>query len=148
MAASFQFELDPVLQMRERSGEAAREALGRAVRARRLAEAEAARAQAALKPLAAEALPPTARSFRVAAAYRDERVRAEAEARARVARCQADEDRARRALAEAVLEHEALDGLRSEAATDHRVHRMRTETALLDDLATAGRARHSFPAHR
>ncbi|PAP75766.1 flagellar FliJ family protein [Rubrivirga marina] len=137
----FQFALTPVLQIRERAVDAAREALGRAVDARASAEADVARAEARLEDgLAAGGNGRTARQLGHAAAHRGGLARTVAEARRAAERLRADEARARRALADAIRQHEALDGLREEAARDHRLHALRVETAALDDLASAGRA--------
>lgn len=141
----FQFALTPVLQIRERAVDAAREALGRAVDARAAAEAAVAQAEGRLHDgLAAGAGGRTARQLGHAAAHRDRLARSVAEARRAADRLRADEVRARRALADAIRQHEALDGLREEAAHDHRLHALRVETAALDDLASAGRAAPTF----
>jgi flagellar export protein FliJ len=137
----FQFALAPVLQIRERAVDAAREALGRAVDARAAGESAVRRAEARLaEGLVGGDTGRTVHQLGSAAAHRDGLARAVAEARQAAERLRAAEARARRALGDAIRQHEALDGLRQEAARDHRLHALRVETAALDDLATAGRA--------
>ncbi len=146
MPTRFQFDLSPVLQLRERAVDAAREALGQAVHARAEAEGAENRARAALADglaadgLAADGPTRTAAQFGASSAHRRDLARAVGTAGRTAARLQAEEHGARRALAAALREQEALATLRAEAAADHQARALRLETAALDDLATAGRA--------
>ncbi len=140
-AGRFQFALSPALQLRRRTVDASRDALARAVRARTVAEAALADAEAALAgSLATDGAPRTAGQFGGAAAHRSGLAQGVRSARQAADRLRTDETRARRALATALRAHEALVTLRDEAADAHRVEAHRREIAGLDDLATAGRA--------
>ncbi|WP_420456791.1 hypothetical protein [Rubrivirga sp.] len=140
-AGRFQFALSPALQLRTRAVDAARQALVRAARARAVAEATLARAEADLAgSLAADASPRTARQFGGASSHRSSLARAARSARQTADRLRTDETHARRALATALRAQEALVTLRDQAADAHRVRAHRREIAGLDDLTTAGRA--------
>lgn len=133
---TFQFPLDPVLQLRTRAVDDAREALARAVRARTDAEAALASAETALAAHGSQAaVRVTAWDLGGVAARHVVGVRAAGAARRVLDRCRSSETRARRALAETVRAHEAVATLRTEAAEAHRAERARVEGAALDDLA-------------
>ncbi len=140
--SSFHFALTPVLQLRDRTVEAAQSALGRAVRARLQGEAALAEAEHALQErLSNEAtVARTVRQLGGIALHRERLARAVEAARHTVARLRDAEQRAQKELAEAVREREALVTLRAEAAADHRTQMMRAETAVLDDLALTARS--------
>lgn len=141
MSRRFQFALDPALQFRERVADAARDALGRAIRARREAETALATAEADVaEGLAVRAQPGTAAHLGGASAHRGRLARTAAAARRALDLRRAEEAAARAALADAVRALEALVALRSEAADAHRADAARRDTARLDDLAAAGRA--------
>lgn len=136
---SFRFALTPVLQMRDRAVEAAQDALGRAVRARRAAEVALAAAEA--PDAAADAAPPrTVWQLSSASAHREVQASALAAARRALTRAANAEHAARRALGDAVRAHEALLALRAEAADAHRAETARVEGNALDDLALIARA--------
>ena len=133
----FRFDLDPVLHVRDRAVEAAREGLGQAVRARAAQEAALEEVDRALGALLASGAGGTVREIGVAAARRDGAARSLAVARRELDRRRAAEVGARRALADALRQREALGVLRDEAAAAHRTEAARTEAARLDSLATA-----------
>jgi flagellar export protein FliJ len=132
----FRFDLDPVLQVRDRAVDAAREALGRAVRERAAQEAALGEVDRALAALLASGGAQTVRDFGAVAAHRAEAARSLAGARCALDRRRAAEAAARRALADALRQREALGVLRDEAAAAHRAEAARAEAATLDDLAT------------
>ncbi|WP_412069070.1 hypothetical protein [Rubrivirga sp. IMCC43871] len=132
----FRFPLDPVLRLRERSVDTARETLGTAVATRRTAEAIADRAAQAFDAALAPTDTTTVAAFGGQAAHRDRLRRAEAATAAAAERALADEREARTALASALRQHQAVDALRDAAAETHRADAARAEIAELDDLAT------------
>lgn len=132
----FHFPLDPVLRLRERSVDTAREALGAAVSARVAAEAHAARAAEAFDAALVPSDTTTVAAFGGHAAHRDRLRRAEASAVAAFERAQIDESAARTSLAAALRQHQAVDALRDEAAETHRADTARAEIADLDELAS------------
>lgn len=138
----FRFALSPVLQLRDRSVDVARDALGRAVRQRWAGEEALADAEAAVASRLAmdTAGASTARQLGGAAAHRESLARMFDTTRKEVVRLREAEQRAQRALATAMREREAIETLRSEAAEAHRTVAHRAEVATLDDLAIAGRS--------
>lgn len=132
----FRFPLDPVLRLRERSVDSARETLGSAVGTRRAAEADAARAGQAIGATLAPTETTTVAALGGQAAHRDRLRRAEAAALAAAERARIQENAARAALAAALRQHQAVDSLRDAAVETHRADAARAEIAELDDLAT------------
>jgi len=137
----FRFDLDPVLALRERAVEAARDALVRTVRRRADAEAALARAQAdhADHLAAPGATAQTAAQLSGSAAHRHGLSQAVEEARRGVALAATDERRARHALTDALRQREALTLLRTEAVQTHRADALRAEIVAMDDLAAGAR---------
>lgn len=143
MAGSlFRFDLDPVLRLRDRAVEQARAALGDAVAARTAREASVRQARLALDAMLGAGGRPSRTVHQIggAAAHRETLARRLAEGVLDLERAQAHEARAQRALGVATRELEALRTLRAEAAAAHRVRALRTEAAVLDDLAVLGHA--------
>lgn len=138
---SFRFSLSPVLQLRERAVESAREALGAARADRRGAETALAEVEAAVATHREMSSGRTARSLQAAAVHRERLGRACTEAEQALDRLRHAERQTQHALAEAVRGREALAVLRDEAADAHRADALRQETAALDDIALAGRRR-------
>ena len=134
---SFRFPLTPVLQLRDRAVESAREALGAARADRRGAEAALAAAETAAQ--AAPTGSQTARSFQAADAHRARLGRARADAERALDGVREAERQVQRRLAAAVRHREALAVLRDQAADAHRAGALRAETVRLDDAALAGR---------
>ena len=138
--SSFRFELDPVLQLRERAVEIAQGALAHAIQHRKDREADVRTATASLDAsLDVGTAPRTVHQLGGAAAHREVPARSLSEAIQDLELSQAAETTARHQLGQALRKHEALNTLRTEAADNHRTQALRSETARLDDLVT-GRA--------
>ena len=148
--SSFRFELAPVLQLRDRAVERAQAELGRTIDARQQAEAAVREAREALADSMGDApdRPLTVHQLGGAAAHREVRARTLAEAVQALERRTAAEAAAKRALAAALRQREALVTLRTEAADAHRVETIRSDAARLDDIATGRVAagRHATPS--
>ena len=136
---SFRFPLSPVLQLRERAVEAAREALGAARADRQRAEDALAQAEAALAAHGGVAGGQTAHRLQTDAAHRAHLARTRTDAGRALGRLRDAEGQSQRALAAAVRGREALAVLRDQAADAHRADALRAETQVLDDAALAGR---------
>lgn len=120
--------------------------LGEAIDHRKAQEARVRTATAALDAtLGVDAAPRTVHQLGGAAAHREVLARSLSEAIRDLEHSRVAEDAARSQLGQALREREALDSLRSEAASAHRTERLRTEAARLDDLVT-GRARPTHPS--
>ena len=132
----FQFTLDPVVQLRTAAAEAAREALGAAVRARLAREDDARAAREALDAVVARdsGSRATAHALGEAAAHRASVRAALDEARAAVEAAARAEAASRARCADAVRALDALTQARAVAADAHRAETERADAAILDDL--------------
>lgn len=132
----FQFDLSPVLGLRARAVDQAREALGRAVQAR--LDAQAALDHARALSATAPTTPQTVAQLGGAAIHRTALARACETAERTLSAARVREQTARRALADAICDHEALLSLRTQAADAHRARALKAEASALDDIAIAG----------
>ncbi|MGB3544471.1 hypothetical protein [Rubrivirga sp.] len=130
---SFHFNLSPVLGLRNRAVEQARAQLGRAIRER--VDAQASLDHARSLGNAAPSRAKTVAQLGGATIHRTALARARHAAEQALRAAEVREGNARRSLADAICNQEALLSLRAQSAEAHRARADRAEASVLDDIA-------------